>query len=78
MHKLQLTVFLFWYMCLAVLNSFAQQQSATVPGNGNPIIPGYFADPTVRKFGDTYYIYATTDGNGGGMAHHRFGHPKIL
>ncbi|SDG03527.1 family 43 glycosylhydrolase [Mucilaginibacter gossypii] len=66
MHKLQLTVFLFWYMCLAVLNSFAQQQSATVPGNGNPIIPGYFADPTVRKFGDTYYIYATTDGNGGG------------
>ncbi|MFB0497686.1 beta-xylosidase [Mucilaginibacter sp. OAE612] len=66
MHKFQLTVFLFWYMCLAVLNSFAQQQSATVPGNGNPIIPGYFADPTVRKFGDTYYIYATTDGNGGG------------
>ena len=34
--------------------------------NGNPIIPGYFADPTVKKFGDTYYIYATTDGNGGG------------
>lgn len=66
MHKFQLTVFLFWYMCLAVLNSSAQQQSATVPGNGNPIIPGYFADPTVRKFGDTYYIYATTDGNGGG------------
>jgi beta-xylosidase len=36
-------------------------------GNGNPIIPGYFADPTVKKFGDTYYIYATTDGNGGGF-----------
>ena len=35
--------------------------------NGNPIIPGYFADPTVKKFGDTYYIYATTDGNGGGF-----------
>ena len=34
---------------------------------GNPIIPGYFADPTVKKFGDTYYIYATTDGNGGGF-----------
>lgn len=29
---------------------------------GNPLIPGYFADPTVKKFGDTYYIYATTDG----------------
>ena len=22
----------------------------------NPILPGYFADPTVKKFGDTYYI----------------------
>lgn len=28
----------------------------------NPLLPGYFADPTVKKFGDTYYIYATTDG----------------
>ncbi|WP_176146045.1 family 43 glycosylhydrolase [Parapedobacter luteus] len=36
------------------------------PSMGNPIIPGYFADPTVRKIGDTYYIYATTDGNGWG------------
>jgi hypothetical protein len=36
------------------------------PGAFNPIVPGYFADPTIKKFGDTYYIYATTDGNGGG------------
>ena len=36
------------------------------PGAGNPIIPGYFADPTVKQFGDTYYTCATTDGNGGG------------
>jgi hypothetical protein len=34
---------------------------------GNPLIPGYFADPTIKKIGDTYYIYATTDGNGGGL-----------
>ena len=34
------------------------------PGAGNPFIPGYFADPTIRKFGDTYYLYATTDGTG--------------
>lgn len=34
---------------------------------GNPILPGYFADPTIKKFGDTYYIYATTDGNGAGF-----------
>jgi hypothetical protein len=37
------------------------------PNAANPIIPGYFADPTIRKFGDTYYIYATTDGTGGGF-----------
>ena len=37
-----------------------------MPGMGNPFIPGYFADPTIRKFGDTFYIYATTDGTGNG------------
>ena len=36
------------------------------PGAGNPLLPGYFADPTIKKFGDTYYIYATTDGTGNG------------
>lgn len=36
------------------------------PGNGNPIVPGYFADPTLRKFGDTYFLYSTTDGTGNG------------
>lgn len=37
------------------------------PGAGNPLLPGYFADPTVKKFGDTYYMYATTDGSGAGF-----------
>lgn len=37
------------------------------PGILNPIIPGYFADPTLKKFGDTYYVYATTDGSGAGF-----------
>ena len=36
------------------------------PANANPFIPGYFADPTIRRFGDTYYLYATTDGTGNG------------
>ena len=36
------------------------------PSIANPFIPGYFADPTIRKFGDTYYLYATTDGTGNG------------
>lgn len=30
-------------------------------GAGNPLLPGYFADPTIVKFDDIYYIYATTD-----------------
>lgn len=42
------------------------QTAWNAPGAGNPFIPGYFADPTIRKFGDTYYIYATTDGTGNG------------
>lgn len=46
---------------------FAQQKAYNALGAGNPVLPGYFADPTVKKFGDTYYIYATTDGNGGGF-----------
>ena len=43
------------------------QSSYKESGAGNPIIPGYFADPTIKKFGDTYYIYATTDGSGAGF-----------
>ncbi|OPZ99417.1 MAG: Arabinoxylan arabinofuranohydrolase precursor [Bacteroidetes bacterium ADurb.Bin416] len=35
--------------------------TANSPGAGNPLLPGYFADPTIVKFGDIYYIYATTD-----------------
>lgn len=29
--------------------------------NFNPIIPDNVADPSISKFGDTYYLYATTD-----------------
>ena len=45
----------------------AQKAAYNTPGAGNPILPGYFADPTIKKFGDTYYIYATTDGSGAGF-----------
>ncbi len=44
----------------------AQPAQWNTPGAGNPMLPGYFADPTIRKFGDMYYIYATTDGTGNG------------
>ena len=29
--------------------------------NFNPIIPDNIADPSISKFGDTYYLYGTTD-----------------
>ena len=45
----------------------AQTAAYNTPGAGNPILPGYFADPTIKKFGDTSYIYATTDGSGAGF-----------
>ncbi|KZX20591.1 family 43 glycosylhydrolase [Rathayibacter tanaceti] len=32
---------------------------------GSPIIPGLYADPNIAVFGDTYYVYATTDGTPG-------------
>ena len=52
---------------LSATSTFAQQSAQwNTPAAGNPLLPGYFADPTIRKFGDTYYIYATTDGTGNG------------
>lgn len=52
---------------LCLLPLCAQQVQWNTPQAGNPLIPGDFADPTVRKFGDTYYIYATIDGTAGGL-----------
>lgn len=60
----------FLYGCLLAgmaLNANAEEVKWNTPGAGNPFIPGYFADPTVKKFGDTYYVYATTDGSGAGF-----------
>ncbi len=57
--------FTFLFSFLSVLLSFSLLAQdigqANMPGAGNPIFPGYYADPTVRKFGDIYYVYATTD-----------------
>ena len=46
-------------LLLSVLATAAKAQSWNSPRAANPFIPGYFADPTIRKFGDTYYLYAT-------------------
>lgn len=56
-------------LCMVATLTAKAQHAVTkwnTAGAGNPIVPGYFADPTIRKFGDTYYIYATTDGTGNG------------
>jgi xylan 1,4-beta-xylosidase len=45
-----------------LVHSGIAQEKQDASGNRNPLLPGYFADPTIRKFGDTYYIYSTTDG----------------
>jgi hypothetical protein len=52
--------------CLFGTGPMLADTAFDAPGNFNPIVPGYFADPTLKKFGDLYYLYATTDGNGGG------------
>ena len=47
--------------------SDGREAAYNTPGIFNPMIPGYFADPTIKKFGDTFYVYATTDGSGAGF-----------
>ena len=64
---LRASVSIVFFIWCSINCSFLQGQTHQEPGQGNPRLPGYFADPTVKKFGDIYYIYATTDGNGGGF-----------
>ncbi len=37
----------------------------TAEDRGNPVLNGYYADPNITVFGDTFYIYPTTDGGSG-------------
>lgn len=61
-------------LLLAALAVRAQSEATqwNTPGASNPLVPGYFADPTIRKFGDIYYLYSTTDGTGNG-----YGPPQV-
>jgi xylan 1,4-beta-xylosidase len=49
-------------LMLSLLGLKAQDKPYSGANTGNPLLPGYFADPTIFKSGDTYYIFATTDG----------------
>lgn len=55
------------WMLFTACGTLAAENRYDAPNQGNPIIAGYFADPTVRKFGDTFYLYSTTDGTGHGV-----------
>ena len=49
-------------MLLVSLGSFVvpgSQDAAATPRSGNPILPGWYADPEVRIFGNAYWIYPT-------------------
>jgi len=50
------------YIIFFLITEAVNSQPASVSDKKNPLVAGYFADPTIKKFGDTYYIYSTSDG----------------
>ncbi len=54
-------LYIYFISCFTTVLFAQDMGSINSPGAKNPILPGYFADPTIKKFGDLYYIYATTD-----------------
>jgi beta-xylosidase len=55
-----------YHFCLLILFiqgglSYAQQKPKTK--SGNPIFPGWYADPEARIFGNTYWVYPTYSGD---------------
>lgn len=66
MKKILLIAILFTWSLMMFADTKQDVTKWNTPQAGNPFIPGYFADPTIKKFGDTYYLYATTDGTGNG------------
>ena len=51
-------LFLFCVICCSVSIS-AQNKSKLPKTSGNPILPGWYADPEGIVFGDEYWIYPT-------------------
>ena len=43
------TIFFIIFLTLCLALSFGQEVKYNTPQAGNPIIPGYFADPTIQK-----------------------------
>jgi hypothetical protein len=40
----------------------SEANKSALVARDSPVLPGLYADPNIVIFGDTYYIYATTDG----------------
>lgn len=46
---------------LGLAQSVPTSSSVTLPTPPKPILDGFTADPAIRVFGDTYYVYPTSD-----------------
>lgn len=57
-----IAIFAMMLLTATACRTTGQKEATSQNKDGNPILPGYYADPSVKKFGDTFYIYATTDG----------------
>ena len=47
------------FACLAAYCAAAQNTASAAGRSGNPVFPGWYADPEGVVFGDTYWIYPT-------------------
>ncbi|EMR62709.1 putative endo- -beta-xylanase protein [Eutypa lata UCREL1] len=51
-----------FYLFVDEYSGPAQKRNTRIATRDSPALPGYYADPNIAVFGETYYIYATTDG----------------
>lgn len=51
--------------CHSAMAASSELPSGLCPDSGNPILPGYYADPSVVTHDGRYYLYATLDPWGG-------------
>ncbi len=52
----------FLLMALAAAGCTSGRETAAPERSGNPILPGWYADPEAALFGDRYWIYPTVSG----------------
>jgi beta-xylosidase len=46
---------------VSLLDGLRKEEQAAIASAPKPILGGFTADPAIRVFGDTYYLYPTTD-----------------